>query len=99
MIDLIFGNVWGWAAVAVVAIGASGAVAYFIPQFRIYAIALAGFVAAVAAAYVKGNRDRARTEDKRREEAVRNAQVKYDKIDKRPDTPADVARRLRNGDF
>ena len=75
------------------------ALAYFVPSFRKYALIAAAGLAAIMTAYTKGNRDRAALEARRKEEAVRKAQKDYAKIDARPDDPASVAKRMRDGSF
>lgn len=99
MMHAIFGTVWGWIGTAGIVCIACGAVAYFIPQFRIYALAVVGVVVSAATIYTKGNRDRAKLETKRKEEAVRNARKKYDEIENRPDTPDTLADKLRRNGF
>ncbi len=99
MAHFLFETLWGWWGVAGVVVIVCGLLAYIFPQFRIWAIAVAGVFVSAATIYTKGNRDRAALEARRKEEAVRNARGKYDKIDSRNDTPDDVARRLRDHGF
>ncbi len=99
MAHFLFETLWGWWGVAGVAVIVCGLLAYIFPQFRIIALAIAGVFVSAATIYTTGNRDRAALEARRKEEAVRNARKKYDEIDARPDTPADVADRLRRGGF
>lgn len=99
MWEFIFSSIWGWIGTAtLVAIGCL-AIAWFIPPLRPYAISIAGVIIAAATIYTKGSRDRAALEKRRKEEAVRKAKEAYDKIDARNDTPDDVVRRLRDGNF
>jgi hypothetical protein len=99
MWDFIFGTLWGWWGVAGLTVIGCIVVGYFIPSVRMWAIGVAGVVLSGAAIYTKGNRDRAALEAKRKEEAVAKARKEYDEIDNRPDTPDDVARRLREHGF
>ena len=99
MLHFIFETLWGWWGVAGIAVVVCAAVAYFIPSLRLAMLAVVGVVLSSASIYTKGNRDRAKLEARRKEEAVKNARAKYDKIDQRKDTPETVARRLRDGSF
>lgn len=99
MWHFIFETLWGWWGVAGVVVIACGVVAYLIPQFRIYALAVAGVFISAATIYTKGNRDRAKLENKRKEEAVAKARKDYADIEARPDTPDTVSKRLRDGSF
>ena len=99
MAHFMFETLWGWWGVAGVAVIVCGILAYVFPQFRIIALAIAGVFVSAASIYTKGNRDRAALEARRKEEAVQKARKKYDEIDARPDTPADLADRLRRNGF
>lgn len=99
MIDFIFGTVWGWVGTAGVVVIVCVVVGYFIPAWRGIVIAIGGIAVSAASIYTKATRDRAALEKRRRDEAVAKARDEYDKIDARPDTPADVARRLREHGF
>lgn len=99
MMHFIFDTALGWIGTAGVVVIICLVVGYFIPQFRIYGLAVIGVVVSAATIYAKGNRDRANLETRRRDEAVKKAQEDYAKIDARPDGPADVAKRLRDGTF
>jgi hypothetical protein len=99
MMDFLFNSMWGWVGSATVIVILCGVVAYFVPPLRRLAIGIAGLAATVAAIYAKGNRDRAAIERRQREEAVKRLNKKYDEIERRPDTTADVKRRLDNGTF
>lgn len=99
MWDFLFNSLWGWLGIGgAVAIGAF-AVAWFFPPFRNMALAIGGAALTAAAIYAKGNRDRAKLEQRRKDEAVRKVKEKYDAIDKRQDTPDIVTDRLKRGDF
>lgn len=95
----VFSTLWGWLGVAGVTVIICGAIAWFIPPLRRIALEVAGVVVAAATIYAKGSRDRANLEKRRKEEAVRKAREAYDEIDKRPDTPDTVSKRLRDGTF
>jgi len=99
MWEFLFSSLWGWIGVTGVVVIICGAVAWFVPPLRGYALMAAGTALALTGIYTKGHRDRAALEARRKEEAVRRAQAEYDKINKRPDTPADVEKRLSNGTF
>lgn len=90
---------WVWLGLGGVSIGGLIALAWFFPPLRKYAIAAAGVIAALLAAYTKGSRDRAELERKRRDQAVDRARSAYDKIDARPDDERTVDERLRRGRF
>lgn len=99
MLDWLFSSLTGWLGIAgMIAVGCF-AVAWFIPPLRNAAMAVAGVVLSAAAIYAKGNRDRAKLEQRRKDEAVRKARAEYDRIERRPDTPADVEKRLKDGTF
>ena len=99
MMHFIFDTVWGWVGTAGIVVIICLVVGYFIPQVRLYALAVIGVVVSAASIYAKGTRDRATLEKSRRDAAVKKAQDDYAKIDARHDTPADVAKRLRDGSF
>lgn len=90
---------YGWLGLGTISVAGLFVIAYFVPPLRNAAIAAAGVIMAAAAVYAKGNRDRAKLEQKRKDEAVRKVKVKYDEIDKRKDTPDSVDKRLRDGNF
>lgn len=99
IVETFFSSMLGWLGVTGVVVLICGVVAWFVPPLRAPALAIAGVMISLATIYSKGNRDRAALEARRKEEAVRKAKVEYDAIDKRPDTPDDVSRRLRDGSF
>lgn len=99
MWDFLFNSLWGWLGIAGITVVGAFAVAWFFPPFRSMALAVAASAAGAAAIYTKGNRDRAALEERRKEAAIAEAKEKYDEIDKRVDTPADVADRLRKHGF
>lgn len=99
MMDFIFGTIWGWIGTGTLIVIACGAVAYFVKPWRPYAIAIAVVAVSVASAFTKGYRARGVVEQRRKDAAVKKAQDEYSAIDSRPDTPADVAERLRRGGF
>lgn len=95
----IFSTVWGW-------IGTMGAIAiaglvvgYFIPQTRIYVLAIIGVAISLATLYTKATRDERARRQRLDDEAVKYARDKYRKIDARPDDPGTVSKRLRDGNF
>lgn len=99
MIEFIFNTLWGWWGVAGVTVLVCVAVGYFVPSLRLSMIAVGGAAIWLASAFTKGWRA-AKADDRRRtENAVNAARKEYDQIDARPDTPADVADRLRRGGF
>lgn len=95
----IFGTIYGWIGIAGLIVIGCLAVAYLIPAWRPYAIAVAVVAVSVATAFTKGWLARGRVEQQRKDEAVKRTTDAYDKIEKRPDTPGTVADRLRNNDF
>ena len=99
IIDTFFSSLAGWLGAAGIIVVICGAVAWFVPPLRKIALAVAGVAISAAAIYAKGNRDRARLEARRKEEAVRKARKEYDEIDARPDTSADAIKRMRDGGF
>lgn len=99
MTDFIFNTVWGWIGTGTLIVIACVAIAYFIKPWRPYAIAIAVFAISMATVFTKGYRARGVVEQRRKDAAVKKAQDEYSAIDARPDTPADVADRLRRGGF
>lgn len=99
MTDWLFSHIWGWVGVTTIVVAACVAVGWFFPQLRTAAAALAAAAISATAIYGKGRRDRAAEEKRKKEEAVRRVEEKYDEIDKRPDTPSDVEKRLDRGTF
>lgn len=97
--EWIFDYIWGWYGIAGVALVICAVLAFLFPQFRLWIAAVAAGIFGVMAVYNKGQRDRAKLEQKRKDEAVAKAQADYDKIERRPDKPSDVEKRLRRGDF
>lgn len=90
---------YGWLGLGGLSVAGLLAIAWFVPPLRNAAVAAAGVIMAAAAVYAKGNRDRAKLEQKRKDEAVRKVREKYDAIENRKDTPDDVDKRLRDGGF
>jgi hypothetical protein len=99
MIDFLFNSLWGWWGVTGLVVVGCAVVFYLFPQWRTHMVAIAGAALAAAGLVTKGHRDRAKIEQKRKDDAVKKAQDAYDKIDKRPDTPSDVERKMRDGTF
>lgn len=99
MWDFLFNSLWGWLGIAGVTVVCAFAVAWFVPPFRNMALAIAAGAAGAATIYAKGQRDRAALEERRKEAAIKEVTEKYDEIDKRVDTPSDVAERLRRHGF
>lgn len=99
MIDWYISSPTALMSTVAIILAACGAVAWYVPPLRRAAIGVAIVTASLAAAYMKGNRDRAALERRRNDEAVRKVQKKYDAINKRKDTPADVKKRLDRGTF
>jgi len=99
MIDFLWNTLWGWWGVTGVILVVCGVIAWLIPTLRLTMIEAALAVLAVVASYTKGNRDQANLEQRRKDEAVQKAKEDYAKIDARPDTPDDVAKRLRDNNF
>lgn len=103
MVEMIFGfllgSTPGWWLFAVLGAGGAGAVWWFFPSLRVHALAAALALFALASAYSKGSRDRAKKEAARSEKAVKRVQERYDEIDRNPISDSDVARRLRDGTF
>jgi hypothetical protein len=96
MFDL---SLFGWLGLGGGVVAAALAVAWFIPPLRRTALLVAAAAFAGAAAYAKGNRDRADLEQRRKDEAVRKVQKDYAEIDARPDDVKSAADRLRHGSF
>lgn len=99
MSNFIFSTIWGWVGTAGLIVIACVVVGYLVPTWRPYVIALGVVAISVASAFSKGWRARGVAEQKRQDAAVAKARKEYDKIDAQPDTPADVADRLRLGRF
>lgn len=99
MMHFIFDTMFGWWGVAGLAVAGCIVVGYFIPSLRLTMLAIAGVFLSSASIYSKGNRDRAALEKRRRDAAVKKAQDDYADIENRPDTPASVSKRLRDGSF
>lgn len=99
IVQALFSSLAGWLGVAGIVVVICGVIAWFVPPLRTAALAVAGVALSVATIYAKGSRDRAALEQRRKDEAVKKLKEKYNEIDKRPDTPDDVARRLRDGSF
>ena len=97
--DFIFNTLWGWWGVAIMVAIGCGIAAWIFPTLRVPLIAVAGVFISAASLVTKGRMDEKKAEAKRREEALKKVQEKYDEIDKRPDTDDDVAKRLRDGTF
>jgi cytochrome b subunit of formate dehydrogenase len=99
MLDFLWNSLWGWIGITGVIVIAAVAVAWFIPAFRNIALAVAGGAIAATTIYTKGSRDRAALEQRRKEEAVKKIQERYDAIDKRKDDDKSVEDRLDRGNF
>lgn len=99
MSDFIFSHLWGWVGAAGIVVIGCVAMAIIFPRFRGMALAVGAAAVGAASIYAKGQRDRAALEQRRKDEAVAKAKAKYDEIDKRQDTSADVVNRLRKGEF
>lgn len=99
MLHAMFSSLAGWLGTAGIVVVICGVVAWFVPPLRRIAIEIAAVFIASATLYAKGNRDRARLEAARKEEAVQKAQKDYAQIDARPDSPDTVADKLRDGRF
>lgn len=99
MLHFIFETLWGWWGVAGITVIVCVVVGYFVPSLRLAMLAVAGAALSMATAFTKGYNARGKLETKRKEAAVKKAKEDYAKIDARPDTPADVSKRLRDGSF
>lgn len=99
MIHFIFETLYGWWGVAGITVVVCLVLGYFFPSLRVILLAVAGVAISFATAFTKGWTARGRMERTRQDEAVQQARKEYDQIDARPDTPADVADRLRRGGF
>ncbi len=99
MLDFLWHSAAAQLGLAGLVVAGALAVAWFVPPFRRLALMIAGIAFSAATIYAKGAKDRANLENRRKEEAVRRAQEGFSKIDARPDTPDDAARRLRDGSF
>ncbi len=99
MIHFIFETLYGWWGVAGITVIVCLVVGYFVPSLRLSMLAIGGAALWLATAFTKGW-SAAKADDRRKtEEAVQQARKEYAQIDARPDTPADVADRLRRGGF
>lgn len=99
IVENLLSSLWGVLGTTTVIVIICGVLAWFIPPLRKPAIWVGSLALAVATVYAKGQRDRARLEAQRKEEAVRRVNQKYDTIEKRPDTPGTVTDRLNKGTF
>lgn len=94
-VDYVFG-VYGAVAIVLIVLGVA---AFLFPQFRLWFAAVAAGIFGIAAVYGKGQRDRAKIEQRRKDEAVEAANKKYDEIERRPDDIDHVKGRLKKGEF
>lgn len=99
ILSSLLSSLWGWLSITSIIVIVAGLVFWFIPSQRWPALVTGLAAIFTGIIYAKGQRDRAALEKKRRDEAVRRNQAAYDAINKRPDTPADVDKRLNNGTF
>jgi len=99
IISSLFSSLWGWLSLTSIIVIIAGLVFWFVPSQRWPALVTGLAAIFTGFVYAKGQRDRAALEKRRRDEAVRRNQAEYDRINKRPDTPADVEKRLRDGTF
>ncbi len=99
MIHAIFDTLYGWWGVAGIMVIVCVAVGYLVPSLRLSMIAVGGAAIWLASAFTKGWAAAKKDDKRRTDEAVAKARKEYDAIDARPDTPADVADRLRRGNF
>lgn len=99
MWQAVFDSIWTWWGLAGTVVIGCVVVGYFIPSLRLAALAAAGVALSAASIFTKGYNARSKLEQKRREEAVAKRQKDDARIDNRPDTPADVSKRLRDGSF
>lgn len=99
MFDFIFDNVYGWWALAALAVAVCGFAAWYFPPLRGVAIAVGAVVLAAAGIYTKGQRDRAAEEKRKRDAAVRKAQDDYRRIDEKPGSVADTQDKMNKGRF
>lgn len=99
MMHVIFDTLYGWWGVAGITVIICALVAYFIPSLRLSMIAVGGAALWLASAFTRGWAAAKKDDRRRTDEAVAKARKEYDAIDSRPDTPADVAERLRRGTF
>ena len=99
MAEFFFHSTAGWLTVTGVIIVICGVIAWFVPFLRRWAIEVILLVAGASALYLKGVADRSKREKELKDAAVKRNQEKFDKIDNRPDTPSDVDKRLRDGNF
>jgi hypothetical protein len=99
MWDFFVDYVFGWYGLAGVAIIACIVLAILFPQFRLWLGAAALGIFGVMSAIGVGERRRAKIEQRRKDEAVAEANKKYDEIERRPDDVDHVRGRLTRGDF
>lgn len=99
MWDILLNSLWGWIGITGVIVIVCALVIWLIPSLRWTAIVTAVGAIFFTAARAMGYRERAEIEKRRKEEAVRRNQAEYDRINKRPDTPTDVEKRLNDGTF
>lgn len=99
MMHFIFDTLYGWWGVAGITVIACVAVGYSVPSLRLSMIAVGGAAIWLASAFTKGWAAAKRDDKRKTDEAVAKARKEYDAIDARPDTPADVAERLRRSTF
>lgn len=97
--EWFFDYVYGWYGIVGIIIVACIAVGLVFPQFRVYAAMVGAGALTFAGVFAQGRRTEAERQRRLREQAVKKAQADYNEIEKRPDTPADVEKRLRRGDF
>lgn len=99
MWHFIFDTLWGWWGVAGVAVAVCIGLSILFPSMRLPLLSAMGVVLTAASLVTKGARDEAAREKRRKDAAVKKATEDYAKIDARPDTPDDVAKRMRDGSF
>lgn len=99
MWSFIFDQLTGWIGLAGLAVIVLVVVAFIFPQSRIYAAAIGLGILGMASVYARGQRDRARLEQQRRDEAVKKVNTEYDKIEKEERTVDHVKGRLKDGSF
>ena len=99
MLDWLWHSIAAQIGLAGLVIAALIAVAVFVPFARRIAIEAIVVVASAGAIYLKGVSDKRRQEKEKKDAAVKKAQDKFHKIDARPDTDADIDKRLRDGNF
>lgn len=92
----LFETAAGWISTTVLIVAGCAALGYFFPPLRRIAFEVAAVAVAATAIYTKGNRDRAATEQRRRDEAVSNLEKHYEEIERRSDSKSDLVKRLRS---